>query len=143
MFLKIKNIHSVGKRPKYSIQMDETNLYKNNPNFIANDYISKNSKHACVHKDSKVLTNEGYIPIKKLKKPCRIAYIDGDKKLRLTKKYIVHKTGKKKLYKVTTASGKEIIVSEDHKLFKQNRVQETIDCTELKHIHIGDKILVV
>ena len=127
-FKKIKNIKSKGVGDIYSIQNNETDLYKDKPNYLVEDgIISKNSKHACIHKDSNVLTNSGYKKISELIKTDKIAFIDEDCNIKVTKKYNLIKTGKKKLFKIKTSSGKEMITTGDHELFpKINETERSI-----------------
>jgi intein/homing endonuclease len=66
-----------------------------------------------------------------------IPYYNKNKELKYTKRFGLWKTGKKKIMKITTKSGKEIRCSVDHKFFKPEG-----KCLEAKNLHIGDKIAI-
>ena len=82
----IKSVKRVGKGITFSIQNNEEDLLRDEPNYLVEGCVSKNSKHACVHKDSKVLTQRGYVPINKLEENDRVAFLDSSGEIKLTKK---------------------------------------------------------
>lgn len=90
----------------------------------------------CVHKDTFVNTNAGYKKIKDLQPGFdEIAYVDGSKHIKYTKKFGVIKTGVKKLIKIKTKSGKTIVCSADHKILTDNNV-----FVEAGNLKLGDMV---
>ena len=139
-YMKVKSITKIGKEPIFSIQNNEKDLYKDQPNFFTEGCLSKNSKHACVHKDSLVSTQRGKVPISKLEENDKIAYLDSNHEIKLTKKYDLINTGRKKLFKVKLKDGKELIITEEHELF--NKFEGESESTKLKKLKVGDEIVV-
>ena len=101
-YIGIKEINPSGSSEKYSIQVNEDDFYQDTPNFIANGLVSRNSKHACIRQNQKVLTNIGYIEINRLKKPTKIAYLNKKIEICLTKRYNIHKIGERIIYRLET-----------------------------------------
>jgi len=140
-FIGVKGIRKVGVGPIYSIQNNETDLYEDTPNFIAEGLVSKNSKHACLASKEMVLTSGGYKSISKLKKTDRIAYMDDHGRIMLTKKFKLHRTGKQKIYKITTESGKTLRVTGEHRFFRKEG--DMVNDRELKNLDVGDSVLTI
>lgn len=69
----------------------------------------------CVLEGTLVETTEGDKPIESLLPGHdQIGYIDGDGRISYTKRFLLQKTGNKKLFKIKTKSGKTILCSGDH-----------------------------
>jgi hypothetical protein len=93
----------------------------------------------CLHKDSQIMVYLGTKNISQLQPGLdKIAYLDSQAILQYTKKFLVFKTGKKKLMKIKTKSGKIIFLSEDHPVLTQHH--QFVDASKLK---IGDKIGII
>jgi hypothetical protein len=76
----------------------------------------------CLRKDSKIMLIVGEKEIAQLQPGLdSIAYLDSQAVLRHTKKYFVFSSGKKKLIKIRTKSGKTIIVSPDHPILTKDK----------------------
>ena len=90
----------------------------------------------CLQKNIKVNTNLGYKKIKDLKPGLdKIAYLSKKKKIKYTEKFILIKTGYKKLLKIKTKSGKIILCSNEHKILTDK--DEFIEAGKLS---VGQKI---
>lgn len=90
----------------------------------------------CLQKNIKVNTNSGYKEIKDLKPGLdEIAYLSKEKKIKYTKKFILIKTGYKKLLKIKTKSGKEILCSNEHKILTDKN-----EFIEAGKLIVGQKI---
>jgi hypothetical protein len=90
----------------------------------------------CLQKNVKVNTLFGYKEIKDLKPGLdEIAYLSKDKKIKYTKKFILIKTGYKKLFKIKTKSGKVVLCSGEHKILTDKN-----EFIEAKKIVVGQKI---
>lgn len=140
-YIKVKSITRKQDEETFSIENREEKQLDNNPNFlVGKGFISKNSKHACVHKDSLVLTQRGKVPIHKLEENDKIAYVNTNGEIRLTKKFDLVNTGKKKLFRVKLKSGKEIIITKDHELF--SNFNGVIESTKLAHLEVGSEIII-
>ena len=68
----------------------------------------------CVKIGTKVSISVGQKPIESLNKSDKIKYLNKEGNIAETDKYIVTKTGSKKMIKITTESGKFLYVSKDH-----------------------------
>ena len=91
----------------------------------------------CLQKDVLVNTVKGFKKIKDLKPGLdKILYLDKNKKIKNTEKFILIKTGVKKLIKIKTKSGKEILCSSDHMILSNKKFKKA---GEFK---IGEKIAV-
>ena len=74
----------------------------------------------CLKKDTKVKTFVGKKCIEKLEPGYdKIAYVSSNGQLKYTNKYFVTKTGKKKLLKITTRTGKVLYASPEHLIFSE------------------------
>jgi DNA polymerase-3 subunit alpha len=90
----------------------------------------------CLQKDVKVNTNLGYKKIKDLKPGLdKIAYLSKKKKIKYTEKFILIKTGYKKLLKIKTKSGKVILCSNEHKI-----LTDKDEFIEAEKLSVGQKI---
>jgi intein/homing endonuclease len=140
-FVKVKKITKVGEETVYSLMNKENFVYEGIPNYLVEGgFVSKNSKHACVHENSLVLTARGYVKIKSLRENDRIAYLDAKGNVKLTKHYDKIKAGVKKVYKVTTKSGKTMLVTKDHELFT-GLDSDDIRKEKLENLKVGDFVI--
>jgi DNA polymerase-3 subunit alpha len=90
----------------------------------------------CFYEESKIKTIDGSKTVKELKNwHDEIAYIDKDGKIAYTKKFAIWKSGKKKMLKIRTKSGKELLVSFDHRI-----LAEGDKFKKAESLRLGEKI---
>ncbi len=83
---------------------------------------------SCVWERSPVNTNVGLVEIRNLYPTThKIEYLTKNNEIKSTNDYMVVKSGPKKLYKITTESGKTLIVSADHKVLTDVGYKRTGD----------------
>lgn len=91
----------------------------------------------CLSKDSKIRIKTGEKPVQDLKNwHDEIAYLNKEGQISYTKKFALWKTGKKKVVKITTKSGKSVICSLDHKFLTEGNIYK-----KAENLKIGQKIL--
>ncbi len=75
----------------------------------------------CFFENSNIKIKNGEKTVKELKNWLdEIAYLDKNGKIAYTKKFLIWKTGKKKMVKISTKSGKELMVSLDHPILVEH-----------------------
>jgi len=87
--------------------------------------------------NSKVLTNKGYVSLKNLHRQTKIAYLDTNNKLKITKKYIIE-TVLGESISITTKTGKEILLACDQEVIVSR--DEVIEKVKVRDLKKGDKI---
>lgn len=105
----------------------------------------------CVAKGELIYTTKGLKKIENIKKGDKIYSIQDDLSLVRNKVKNLFKGGKKEIYKITTKTGKTILVTEKHKflttnvkyLADKNILPKNVLWKELKDIKVGNKIAVV
>lgn len=106
---------------------------------VAYTSIYRPSVMKCLEENSNILTDNGNKKIKTLiPYEDKIAYVDDENNIKFTNKFMLIKSGKKKVFKVKTKSGKELILTEDHKIMSENKTFK-----ELKDLKIKDKIYTI
>jgi len=92
----------------------------------------------CLHPKTKIFLNHGtYLEIKNLKPGLEISFLKTqDKILDLAKIIFVLKRKDKKIYKIETKLGNEILITEDHPIFTLEGMKE------VKNLVLGEKIVV-
>ena len=75
------------------------------------------SAFGCLSQDTAILTKEGYIRIDQLDNKVPVAFVDQDKQIRYAMKYVAHKTGNKKCYKMKLSNGCWIKVTDEHLIY--------------------------
>lgn len=92
----------------------------------------------CFSVHSKIKTIDGEKTVRELKNwHDKISYINNEGKVSYTHKFAIWKTGKKKVVKITTKSGKKLLVSSDHPI-----LAESGNFKKTKDLKVGEKIAV-
>ncbi len=92
----------------------------------------------CLREDTRIVIRSGEKSIGDLKSGVdKLAYLRGDGKLSYTNSFILSKTGKKKLVKVTTKSGRILFLSKDHRVLVGDKYVQG------KDLKVGDKVTVI
>lgn len=93
----------------------------------------------CLRKDSKIMLESGEKAIIELQPGLdMIGYLDSQAVLRYTKKFLVFSSGKKKLIKIRTKSGKTIVLSPDHPILTKDR-----NFVEAGKLKVGDQVGII
>lgn len=88
----------------------------------------------CLTRDTRILTDDGYVPIEQLIGKQFTAMI-GSKKYLSTEKGFWH-TGLKEVFKITTENGFYVKATDNHRFMKNGK------WTEVKNLHINDKLII-
>ncbi len=86
---------------------------------------------------STILTNRGNIPLKSLQRQYKIAYIDLENNVKITKKYIVE-TVVGEAVTITTKTGKQITLSSEQEVIIER--DENIEKIKVKDVRQYDRI---
>jgi DNA polymerase-3 subunit alpha len=79
----------------------------------------------CIQKDTLINTNDGYKKIKDLRPGLdKVSFLNKNKEIGYTEKFVLIKTGIKKLIKIKTKSGKTIVCSPDHMILSNNEFKK-------------------
>jgi hypothetical protein len=93
----------------------------------------------CLAKGSKVKTSEGEKSIEDLVNWYdKVAYLNKDGKIAYTHKFAIWKTGKKRLVKIKTKGGKELVCSLDHPV-----LTEKGKYVKTENLKIGEKVAII
>ncbi len=88
---------------------------------VAYNSLFRPGPMGCIKIGTLIKTIDGLVPIEQLKTwQDYICYLDPQGEIKSTKKYFVTNSGKKKMLKITTKSGKIIFVSHDHRFLTQD-----------------------
>jgi len=98
--------------------------------------MGRRGMHLCVDENTEIKTDKGNFKISELPETFKVASYNFGKKKEEFQAAIKIDTGKKECIQMTLEDGSTIILTEDHKLFKENG--EEIHAGELK---VGDNIL--
>jgi DNA polymerase-3 subunit alpha len=93
----------------------------------------------CLPKDTYIKTDQGTKDISSLDNTKdSIQYLAVDGSIKSTRNYLIHSTGKKKLRKITTKSGKVIVTSLDHRFLSEGN-----QYVKSKDLSPGEKIAIL
>jgi DNA polymerase-3 subunit alpha len=93
----------------------------------------------CLEKSSKITINGGFKDIKDLINwSDEIGYLNKKGEIAYSNKFTLWKTGRKKVYKIRTKSGKELISSSDHRFLIEKEKYK-----HLSELKIGQKIAII
>lgn len=97
----------------------------------------------CLHKDSRVMTSSGPVPVEKLfsmkHRPSILTFDEKTQKILETSRYIVMNNGVKPVYKLTTKSGRTNIVTGNHPFLVIGE-EGSLDWKELDELEVGSRI---
>jgi hypothetical protein len=92
----------------------------------------------CLKKDTKISTDKGKVNIQKLKSGHHnVSYVDSNGNISYTSLFSVIKSGKKKVFKIKTKSGKVLYASEEHRLLLDGN-----NYVKVGNLKKGDKITI-
>ncbi|MFW6172290.1 MAG: hypothetical protein ACOC5T_00900 [Elusimicrobiota bacterium] len=94
------------------------------PNFLehAKNIEGLVSNFGCLSKDTPVLTDKGWVRIDELDKTRSVAFLDEEKNICFSNKYINHCTGLKKIYRLKLKDKSFIKVTDEHLIFTNKGV---------------------